>query len=198
MATAALESPISEMETEKTPLKRAREETPESKKTERKKKIRKTFYRNPESNQIIVAYTNVPKVQIDHLIQQIHEVHPDGTITACILENQQVRIGPSSEQLKLQRKEYIDEYRTRPAVIQKRKEKANDPEEIRKKQAYAARPDVKKKKRELAKETRLFKKKAKEMDRAMYDKCMDLIKKEFVSSESSSTDSSDESNSAEE
>jgi hypothetical protein len=172
-------------------------------------KQRKVIYSNPKPGEIIVKFVNVDRPIVDRLLEQMKgRKNAEGKdVSAVVLEQKQVRIGPSAAEIAGFRKDYLNEYRSRESTIERRKQKAMDPEEIRKKQEYAAREDVKERKRENAKKTRLLKKVIQSKYPDIYDKSLadvneaylrsiekEVAKKEDENSEtdtSSSSDSSD-------
>lgn len=208
IAAKNIETPIQE-DPQPTDLKRtadtAQLET-EQPPTKRQKK-RRIIYSPPTDKQSLILLENAQAEDLIDLVESIenhakelvqlsNNQHP--LMTVKILENNQVRIGPDRATIKKIKKEYSDEYNSRPETIRKKELNRNNPEVQEKRKAYAARPEVREKKRLKAKEGRLFKRMAKTLTPNVHDDLMARVRNELVQKDersSSSSDSSEESSS---
>lgn len=164
-----------------------------------KKKKRRTVYTLPTAEERIfkVIFNNKQIKQEDQVKHLLHDFNENPLqMVMSVLENGQVKIGPTAAEIKQQRSEYRKDYRTRPETLEKNLKKANDPLEIEKRKLYAARQDVKEKKARAAKEGRRVKALLKKQDPERFFQLLEearrLEQMENHSTSSTEEDSSDD------
>lgn len=163
-----------------------------------KRKKRRTIYTLPSPDErffkVVFGNKQIKQdEQVKHLLRDFNENPLQ--MTMSVLENNQLKIGPTAAEIKLQRSEYRKDYRTRPETIEKNLKKATDPKEIKKRQEYAARQDVREKKAKAAKEGRRIKTLLKKKDPERFFQLLEEVRmeqQENPSTSSTEEDSSDE------
>lgn len=91
------------------------------------------------------------------------------------IEIRQMKLMKTDKEKKEARRIYRKEYMSRPASIEKMKQRMSDPEFQKKKKEYSARQDVKERKKELSAKNRLVKKCLMEKYPAIYDELLTNI-----------------------
>lgn len=210
--TKNVETAMQQEETQQQDLKRtadqAQLETTQPSSTNKRPKKRRIIFSPPTNTQSIILLENASPADVVDVVESI-TIHSEELartssrpiLKAMALENTQVRIGPDRATIKKIKKEYCDEYNSRPETIRKKELNRNNPDIQKKRQEYAARPEVREKKRLKAKEGRLFKRMAKSLTPTVHDELMSRVRSELHQNDeksSSSSDSSEESSSHDE
>ncbi len=166
-------------------------------------KKRRTVFKYPQEDELIfkVKLTQPVKLEIQQNILPDFNSNKCGMIMSA-LEKSQVKIGPSSTELKQQKSEDRKKYRERPEVQKAIKAKQSDPKEIEKRKQYASKPEVKEKKALAAKEGRKVRAELKRVQPGLYEDLLKKVRSMPIKNEdstiSSSSSSSDETSSSEE
>lgn len=95
------------------------------------------------------------------------------------VDGKRVKLQKTPEEIILGRQSYRKEYRTRPHVLQKRVEKANDPKQINKRKEYAKDPKVKERKKLQGKQKRRMFRAFKAKHPEVFQKLKEDISKEI-------------------
>ncbi len=145
-----IEQPSSDDSSSTTQRNSSDEMSVEETKAERRR--RKRIDRRPKSGTFLLC-DNMPMTLIQEMITQVHEDdlqkdYPNAKME--VLDNNLLRIYPSKDQIKKERKEYRKQYNNLPENISKRKEKAKRPEEIEKRKKNNEDESTKERKKKCA------------------------------------------------
>lgn len=104
------------------------------------------------------------------------QIKKQGDYKAMFIENERVKLAPSSFEVKEKKREYRRGYRLRKASILKQHKNSQDPNKKKKQQEYAKNPEVAQKKKLQSQQRRGIPTLLKNMDREYYDKLMAMSK----------------------
>lgn len=102
------------------------------------------------------------------------QVKKQGEYKAMFIENERVKLAPSTFDVKEKKREYRRGYRLRRASILKQHKNAQDPSKKKKQQEYAKNPDVAQKKKLQSQQRRGIPTLLKNMNPKYYDELMNL------------------------
>jgi hypothetical protein len=140
--------------------------------TKAERRRRKRIDRRPASG-TFVLFENLPMSAVSEIIEQIQDPDtqkefPDAKMV--VLDKDLLRLYPSKEQIKKERKDYRKHYNNTPENIAKLKEKAKRPEEIEKRKKNNEDESTKERKKKCAYARRKVLNSFKEQDPVTYER----------------------------